>query len=397
MKTLKQKAIEIIENAVIAEGILASTENIDNYKSVWSRDAAMAGIIGLLYANPVVIEGAKSTILTLAKHQSKTGQIPSNVKFDNQKEKVSYGSLAGRVDATTWWIIVTTIYLKITNDKLLKEQLKHNIQAAIQCLKSWEYNNKNLLYVPLGGNWADEYVSSGYTLYDNALYCWAMKLAGNLYQNAEWKAQSAQTQNTIIKNFNFTENYQECYHPQAMKKANDTRYMFSSLLPNGYDMRFDLAGNSLALLLRLNTKCNDLATFLLFLAKEYKTTLFPVFYPIIKPEDDDWKLLSENFSYHFKNNPHHFHNGGSWMIFLGWLSVAMLANEKENYFSTLTHQILSDVEKKLLALEEKDQFCEYFDTKNYLPCGTRNLCFSAIGYLLMQLNENQMEILKQLL
>lgn len=397
MKTLKQKAIEIIENAVIAEGILASTENIDNYKSVWSRDAAMAGIIGLLYANPVIIEGAKSTILTLAKHQSKTGQIPSNVKFDNQKEKVSYGSLAGRVDATTWWIIVTTIYLKITNDKLLKEQLKHNIQAAIQCLKSWEYNNRNLLYVPLGGNWADEYVSSGYTLYDNVLYYWATKLAGNIYENTDWKTQSEQTKNMLVANFNFTENYEVCYHPQAMKKANDTRYMFSSLLPNGYDMRFDLAGNALALLLGLNTNSHNLSKYFSLLSKEFKSTLFPVFYPIIVPEDDDWKLLSENYSYHFKNNPHHFHNGGSWMIFLGWLCAAMFINEDENYFSALTSQLLTDVEEKLLSLDNKDQFCEYFDTKNFLPCGTRNLCFSATGYLLMQLNENQTKTLKQLL
>jgi hypothetical protein len=34
---------------------------------------------------------------------------------------------------------------------------------------TWEFNNKGLLYVPLSGNWADEYITDGYVLYDQLL------------------------------------------------------------------------------------------------------------------------------------------------------------------------------------------------------------------------------------
>jgi hypothetical protein len=55
--------------------------------------------------------------------------------------------------------------------------VKH--EANIQMLTSfeaWEFNNKGLLYVPLSGNWADEYITDGYVLYDQLLRVWALKV-----------------------------------------------------------------------------------------------------------------------------------------------------------------------------------------------------------------------------
>ncbi|MBK7466490.1 MAG: hypothetical protein IPJ43_06555 [Saprospiraceae bacterium] len=57
------------------------------------------------------------------------------------------------------------------------ELLKPAIYKCLNVLEIWEYNSRGLIYTPLGGNWADEYPTSGYTLYDNVLRYWALREA----------------------------------------------------------------------------------------------------------------------------------------------------------------------------------------------------------------------------
>lgn len=161
----RQEAIEIIRKAITEEGILASAQQRDNYARVWARDSMMTGYAGILVHDEEILAGLEKSVLTLARHQAENGQIPSNVVND----KASYGTHVGRTDATTWWIVTTCEYLKSKQNDELKKSQKEKIYKALSCLKSWEYNQRGLVYSPLGGNWADEYVTSGYTLYDNVL------------------------------------------------------------------------------------------------------------------------------------------------------------------------------------------------------------------------------------
>ena len=153
------QAKQVIYDAIVDEGILASSIVKDNYRRVWSRDSMMTGLVGLAIQDEKIIEGFRNSILTLAKHQAKNGQIPSNVALGNNPS-VSYGSLVGRVDATTWWIIGCAVLLKHNKDFFEKysSELKHTIDKSLNLLDSWEFNQKGLIYTPLGGNWADEYV-----------------------------------------------------------------------------------------------------------------------------------------------------------------------------------------------------------------------------------------------
>ena len=90
--------------------------------------------------------------------------------------EVSYGGLAGRVDAVTWFIIGICQYTFHTKDNSLIVKYEEVIEKAIQLLDAWEFNNKHLIYVPLSGNWADEYITDGYVLYDQLLRIWALKI-----------------------------------------------------------------------------------------------------------------------------------------------------------------------------------------------------------------------------
>ena len=43
-------------------------------------------------------------------------------------------------------------------------------------LGAWEFNNRGLLYIPVTGDWADEYIHNGYILYDQLLYLQALRI-----------------------------------------------------------------------------------------------------------------------------------------------------------------------------------------------------------------------------
>lgn len=372
----RQKAIEIIRRAITEEGILASAQQKDNYARVWARDAMMAGYAGILIHDEKIIAGLERSIHTLAAHQAENGQIPSNVA----SHKASYGTLVGRTDATTWWIVVTCEYVKKTQNDELKNTLKHKIYKALSCLTTWEYNQRGLVYSPLGGNWADEYVTSGYTLYDNILRYWALKNVSETYDDMELSNTAENIKELILVNFYKNNTHSAKYHETAYKKASVKSYFYASLNANGYDERFDLAGNALALLLDFNPDIDAFSGFLHSLNKEYKHWMLPAFYPVIFPGDEDWRLLENNYSYSFKNKPYHFHNGGSWPIFLGWLCLAL----KQKGQQDIPEKILTQYET--LMNEKGEHFREYYSTDHLLPLGTEQLCFSAAGYLLMTFN-----------
>lgn len=369
----KQEAIEVIRKAITEEGILASAQQRDNYARVWARDSMMTGYAGILINDGEILAGLEKSILTLAKHQAENGQIPSNVV----NGKASYGTHVGRTDATTWWIVTTCEYLKQPGKEVLKSQLQQPVYQALSCLKTWEYNQRGLVYSPLGGNWADEYVTSGYTLYDNVLRYWALKNAAEIYNDEKLKAEAVNTQQLIQENFYKTDSNSGKYHETAYAKTQAKPYFWASLNANGYDDRFDLAGNALAILLDFDLDFNAFSDFLGSVHQEFNHWMLPVFYPVIYPGDDDWRLLENNYSYSFKNEPHHFHNGGSWPIFLGWLCLGL----KRKGFHEIPGKMLAQYEA--LMQEKGEHFREYYSTDKLLPLGTDQLCFSASGYLLM--------------
>ncbi|MEG2078765.1 glycoside hydrolase 100 family protein [Chryseobacterium sp.] len=372
-----KEALNVIEKAISDQGILASSEKKDNYARVWSRDSMMTGIAGILIKNQIIVDALKKSIQTLVDHQANNGQIPSNV-FGN---KASYGTLVGRTDATIWWVIGACEYILYTKDKDLKENLKYKIDKALSCLKTWEFNQRGLLYSPLGGNWADEYVTSGYVLYDNVLRYWAFKNAAEVYEDNELKSLAETTKSMIENNFRKNNSEVTKYHQTAYKKANEKPYLWASLNANGYDERFDLAGNALAIFLGFNLDLDGFSTFLEQINKEFNHWMIPVFYPIIFPEDDDWNLLENNYSYDFKNKPYQFHNGGSWPIYLGWLCLGL----KKRGHTKIPLKILNQYEE--LLSERGSSFREYYSTDHLIPSGTDQLCFSASGYLMMKIDQ----------
>jgi len=376
---MRQEAIALIHQAIVPEGIRASTQDKDNYKRIWARDSVLAGLAGLWSGDRIIADALHNSLKTLALHQSPTGQLPSNVDYVQQR--VSYGGLVGRTDATLWWIIGITEYIRYTSEKQLLKIYEPHIQLALNVLRAWEYNDRGLIYSPLGGNWADEYVTQGYTLFDNCLYLWALEGISEVFENEDCAKKAKNLRQLLEDNFYLNTPFEEgiaYYHPYARKNCTKKEpFPVAALAPNGYDTRFDLAANALSLFLTLGkaTEHENIVSWLHKQARQQGNWLLPVFYPVIFQDSTDWLLLSNNFSYQFKNEPYHFHNGGCWFIWLGFLAYALKKRgfEKEQQF--IQHQIQVSLETE----PKPYSFYEYRNTNNFEVGGVAPLCFTAAG------------------
>lgn len=373
------RAERSLARAFVPEGILASEQAVDNYQRVWARDGIMAGVYGLLAGDEALVEQLRLTLLTLARKQAANGQIPSSVGLGNQTT-VSYGTLAGRVDATLWWLIGAALLVKHRNDTHFAKQVAPTIGKLLPLIKAWEFNQADLLYTPLGGNWADEYVTHGHTLYDNALRVWAMRLVANVWPDLLTAEEVQHVSQKVTATFNpLPNNYR--YHPEAFERLNEPLppYCFAACGPQGYDARWDTMGNAFALLCGINQNAEGVAAQVAWFLAEHPARLIPAFWPVIHPGDPDWPLLAGQYTHRFKNHPHHFHNGGSWPIATGWLALGLAMHGYQKLAEQLREQFAR-------LLEEHDNaaaFAEYYAGDTGEPGGVAPLSYSATGLLLM--------------
>jgi len=403
LETFENQSLELLREACTPQGILASPEKRDNYRRIWSRDAMIAGIAGLLAGDKTILEGWRNSLLTLAAWQHPLGMIPSNVytteDVENDRAReggreqelqpepdVSYGSLAGRVDATGWFVVGACLYLINRDDDELREQLEPSLRKALGVMDRWEFNGKGLIYTPLSGNWADEYPIEGHTLYDNLLRVWGMQLFAHLFSDERMFQRGAWIKKKIALNFwPMPENrdHPDIYHDRAFEEfaEKSISHLPCSVGPRGYNFYFDAAGHALALLLGLTTESQNIA--ITEYTAEIQSTLgrklVPAFWPVITEEDPRWFDLRLNYSYSFKNDPHHFHNGGIWPVWMGWYGMGMrrIGN------SAAAEEMLSAWMELEESGEESFAFYEYIASDTFRPSGMKRLCFSAAGMVFL--------------
>ncbi len=372
------KAIGLLHNVSTPNGFLASAEDTSNYKRIWARDGVICGLAALASGDEKLINTFKNTLNTLANHQHSIGTIPSNVLISDAKTEVSYGGLAGRVDAVTWYIIGVCQYAFYTNDFDFIEKHKNNIDKCLTLLESWEFNNKHLIYVPLSGNWADEYITDGYVLYDQLLRVWALKCYNHFVKSVSIDSKIKNI--TAQIEINFTPNAKgEKYHEKAYNELIFQEYAPCSFSPSGYKLQFDAFANALLVLLDIGSADfqNGILHFTDALLAETKMGLLPAFWPPIFETDEHWNLLKNNCKYEFRNFPYEFHNGGSWPMVNGFFGLALLSKKKDKE----AHLILNKINE---ANAKKDfAFFENFNTKNQGPNGVSLCSWSAAATILV--------------
>lgn len=390
-----EKALELVEQCAGEDGFFASPTKKANYQRIWSRDGAIIGLAALMTGEAELIKSTRQTLETLADNQGPHGEIPSNV--DTRSDRISYGGMAGRVDANLWFIIACGEYWQATGDDDFLDGILPAIEKVRYLLGAWEFNNRGLLYVPETGDWADEYIHSGYVLFDQLLYLQALRTICAIHnkkhdsEDHDLQDKAVRLKHLIRANYWFLDSGKvpdDVYHEILYKKGRTAatrcaaHFWAPFFSPHGYGYRFDSFANVLVSLLNVadenQRKRVDRYIKEIILSDGHQ--LLPAFTPVIKPVDKDWDDLHMTFSYTFKNKPYEYHNGGLWPMITGFYVADLAQREKKEAAQEFLKKIH---ESNALEMEgEAWGFPEYIHGKHHTAEGTRHLGWSAAGAII---------------
>lgn len=385
--------MQVLHECGSEHGFLASPTPKTNYNRVWSRDGAIISLAALLSEREDLIECSRRTFETLAEYQGPHGEIPSNV--DPTTDRVSYGGTAGRVDADLWFIIGAAEHWKATGDDEFLERLLPAIEQAFFLLGAWEFNSRGFIYVPLTGDWADEYLQDGYVLYDQALYHQAIAARAEIHRHVHGTVDHALQERLIRLNHMIRSNYwfgpdsdepmPYVYHEALYRKGREAApqregaYWMPYFCPTGYGYRFDAFANVLVSLLGIadDTQRAAVDEFVFDELLHDDMPLLPAFHPVIEPEDEvAWADLQVSFSFNFRNRPYEYHNGGLWPLISGFHVADLAARGQKERAEMVLEGIHS---ANSLGSDEHDEwsFPEYVHGQKHTAGGTELQGWSA--------------------
>ena len=375
------RSIALLNKVSTEKGFLASANDITNYRRVWARDGVICSLAALLDGDEALVQTAKATLVTLAEHQHQLGNIPSNVFFDKPKTLLSFGGLAGRVDTVSWFIIGVCNYAHLTGQtNFAKAHIEH-LNKGLSLMEAWEFNTNHLMYVPRSGNWADEYITEGYILYDQLLRVWALRCYHQLFPAQEMEDKIRNIERKVVENYRKKQTTDKPYHPRAYKQLQEKAYWVASFNPSGYQEQFDALANAIGILLDLDDKSSfssEVISYAEELRASLKLNLLPAFWPPITEEDADWNLLENNCKYEFRNVPFEFHNGGTWQMVNGFYGAALCQHNK----TEAAEEVLQQIHQ--LNEAEDWAFYENFNTDTGEVTGVPHCAWSAAGAVILQ-------------
>ena len=357
---------------VTPHGFVAATEDRSNYRRVWSRDGVICGLAALAchVADPdasdtrALIRALDHTIETLARDQSPTGSLPSNVKpAPFGIADVSYGRRVGRVDSTLWFMIGVCAAGRLAGRDDRVDRFWRHLERADRVLCAWEFNDGGLLYVPMGGDWADEYILHGYLLYDQALRLWAMR---------EWAAAARR----VGRPAGHLEERVTALHQRIVAEfaIGDRPGFLAGFNPGEQYDAFDAFGNALCLLLEVGNAERRRAA-VSYAARIAHRDLVPAFHPEIPRDTAAYTRLERMAAYHFRNLPGRYHNGGLWpMVNAFWVLGA-----HNNGAAGLARRLTVGIHR---ANSGARPFPEYIDAHTGEPGGADGQAWSAAASIL---------------
>lgn len=389
-------ALRLLHDCNSPVGFLASPIPNHNYRRVWARDGAIISLAALCTDDPELLAGCRLTLETLLQHQGPHGEIPSNV--DPDSGRISYGGTAGRVDASLWFVIACGEYWQATGDDEWMRHIASSLERIRFLLGAWEFNNRGLIYVPQTGDWADEYLQSGYVLYDQLLYLQAQRVLLRLHEFMHQGTDHVLAERVVHLKHLIQSNYwlgdqdhsgNNIYHEVLYEKSRKAkkychgRYWLPFFQPTGYGYRFDAFANVLVSLLDVadEARCEAVDAHIDGIVNG-ELLLLPAFHPVIRPVDDDWEELNMTFSYTFKNRPYEYHNGGLWPLITGFYVADLKRRGLAERAGRFTHAL---ARANALHMDgEAWSFPEYVNGKTLEAGGTCRQGWSAAAQVIAE-------------
>lgn len=332
------------------------------YPEPYTRDLMISSLGILASGNEELIESLRRTLIALSVSQSPLGLI-SGLADDP-------GDL-GASDTTPLFLIGAAAYRKAAGDS---EFLEEAISKAIRWMEYQSPTDNVIVAQQPTSDWRDEQWVLGYGLYVNALVYAYLRLFRHDVRADRLK--------TDINKPVHIDDCTPLHMQEGLVLENKPHYaLWSYKLYHGE--RFDLLGNSLAILSGIATreKAESIIDWVELNCQtmreegELSIDLPPNFFPFIKPSDTDWRRRYKKF-----NNPGEYHNGGIWPFVCGFYIAALVATGRQSL-----------AEKKMAALTELARcsknpdldfgFNEWIRAKDGLPCGQDWQTWSAAMYL----------------
>ena len=337
------------------------------YDRVFGRDAALCAIAAVHLDDPVLIEGAGQSLLTLAAHQAPNGQIPKYV--DPAKNSADFWYL-GCIDATLWWLIgVHYVERRVPG---LALRLQDAVRRALDWLACQEHQQIFLLQQNEASDWADIMPRSGFVLYSNALWYHVKRLYDLSHREATH------------------EHFNCLFHPAGGRQAEykrlrllthyvrqktHNRDLYLSFVNLGFwGDEGDVFGNLLALLFGLADE-HQSSRILAAIEKNQAGAAYPlrVTCTPIRQSDPFWRSYMGR---HSQNLEHRYHNGGIWPFVGGFWVLALAAVGRS-----------SEAARQLAGLARANgvnrwEFNEWFHGQSGRPEGMPRQTWNAAMFLL---------------
>lgn len=331
-----KKAIETVNECSNKYGLFASGGK-RGYRGVWSRDSMITLISASCTSldSKTIKEAFKRSLITLAKHQSKLGQIPNAVHgFDTNKINVDFQS----IDSSLWFILGEYYYKKFYGNELFVKH-KDNIKRALTWLSYQDMGEDGLLEQLPTTDWQDAFPHRyGHTINTQALYYHVLSFVGDKKEQERIKVSIEDEKNTGLWNGEF-------YYAYRWKNHNKYKEIGEW---------FDSLGNLLAIVFGLadEKKSNIILD---YISDKKINEPYPVktIYPPIEKGSKYWQDYYLDCK---AGTPNEYLNGGIWTFIGGFYVLALIKVKR-----------FKEAEKELMKLAEanlKGNYPEWINPLN---------------------------------
>ncbi|PIN90970.1 hypothetical protein COU57_02540 [Candidatus Pacearchaeota archaeon CG10_big_fil_rev_8_21_14_0_10_32_14] len=299
------EAIDVLKRCATPHGFHAA---YPGYDAVWSRDSMITSL-GASLLGKKFKESFKSSIVNLADHQSKKGQIPNAVDIFSKERKphVDYMS----IDSSLWFIIGEYLFKARYKDNSLMSKHEKNISKAFNWINYQDSGEDGMPEQQPTSDWFDAFPHRyGHTINTQALYYKALLMAGKEKEAGILKHIVNHNEDKGLWNGEF-------YYSWRWKNHNNYQE---------HSEFFDSLGNLMAIVYGLAE--HDQAESILEHIKRYKIAQpYPIktIYPPIHRYSKEWYSY---FSDCEAGQAYHYSNAGIWTYIGGFYVLALLKQKK---------------------------------------------------------------------
>lgn len=332
------------------------------YPEPYTRDLMIAALGVLTTGHPTLLDALRRVLSALAAHQTPHGHIPGLAHDPGD---------VGASDTTPLFLVGLGLFRRVTGEATFLAD------AAARALTWLDYQSPDdqvLVAQQPTSDWRDEQWVLGYGLYVNTLVYAALRLFGRDERADRLRARMHRPAGTPDR--------PAPRQPEGFALA-DRPYFALWSYKIYHDARFDLLGNSLAVLTGImpRAQARALITWVEQTCAELRAggalsgDLPPCLLPFIQPGDPDWRPRYAAF-----NRPGDYHNGGNWPFIAGFYVAALVAAGRlelaEQKLAALT-ALVRPARDPALAFG----FNEWFRAQDGTPGGQDWQTWSAAMYL----------------